>query len=78
MSVTRSWHVYRCDADGCGVEKRWEHGEFAEAEIPPRWFQARGFSLHACSAAHRDLINAHHQAKTGKRYIFIEWKRRAA
>jgi hypothetical protein len=78
MSCVRSWHLWRCDAEGCGKQEKLEHGELAEAAIPSGWYATIGWGLHACSAAHRDLINAQHKAKTGKVYLFIEWKQRAA
>jgi hypothetical protein len=70
MTCVRTWHAWRCD--GCGVEMNWEHGETAEAELPPGWRATLGWGVHACAAVCQEKIQTAHRALDGKLYIFLE------
>lgn len=68
MSLQSTWNIWRCD--GCGKTEQMPHGEWAEADLPARWFQAFGFNVHACCAKCRNDIEAKHLDADGKRFLW--------
>jgi hypothetical protein len=70
--IANTWHLYRCD--GCGKEEKLEHGPWAEAARPRGWLQTFGWGQDACSKDCKDKVQAEHEARTGKVFIWLEWE----
>lgn len=73
MSVARTLD-FVCDAGDCRETATVKVAPGDADSIPPGWYAELGNRVHACCHQHCDVINAAQLEKTGKRYIWLEWK----